>query len=309
MTIDQIECFVTVASTGSISQAAARLYRSQPNLSYTLKQLEKELGYPLLVRSNHGVTLSPGGTAFLSYAQKALRAFQQLQNFSSAPSAEGAPLLRLAAMPFCGATEAVGQLLRRENPLPHQILLNEEMRDDLIAGLNARQYDLGLAYAYVGSRHDFLTQLDMSELECTPLAPCVPCALVGRGSPWFDQPPAFVTPESLRRLHRIYYAKRGHLSYSRTQSRELADCAGTILAGDLLDLEMLLNTLPAFDLAPCAPALLRQGESIHAGLRCIPIQGVEQEGSYYAVYRKNAPPTGLALSLVTLLRQRLEGQS
>ena len=60
MTIDQIESFVAVASSGSISQAAARLFRSQPNLSYSLKQLEAELGYPLLVRTNQGVTLTSG---------------------------------------------------------------------------------------------------------------------------------------------------------------------------------------------------------------------------------------------------------
>ena len=217
MTIDQIESFVAVASSGSISQAAARLFRSQPNLSYSLKQLEAELGYPLLVRTNQGVTLTSGGREFLSYAQDALRAFHQLRNFSIVRTAENESTLRVAAMPFCGVSEAVEMLLAELDQPPTQILLNPCMRDGMIAGLNSRQYDVGYAYAYSGAVQSFMTQLDVNGLEAQPLCKCRPCALIGPGSPWFSSPPEKLSVQQLNSVRRVFFTKSGAQSFSSTQ--------------------------------------------------------------------------------------------
>ena len=51
MDIKQLEFFVTACERGSLSQAAICLYTSQPNVSKTIRSLERELGRPLLERS------------------------------------------------------------------------------------------------------------------------------------------------------------------------------------------------------------------------------------------------------------------
>ena len=45
MDIKQLEFFVTACERGSLSQAALCLYTSQPNVSKTIRSLERELGY------------------------------------------------------------------------------------------------------------------------------------------------------------------------------------------------------------------------------------------------------------------------
>lgn len=55
MEMKQLESFVTACERGSISQAAACMYTTQPNVSKTIRTLEHELGRPLLVRSGKGV--------------------------------------------------------------------------------------------------------------------------------------------------------------------------------------------------------------------------------------------------------------
>lgn len=77
MTFDQILTFVTVYRTGSISKAAEKLYLPQPTVSHRMKQLERELGKPLLIRVNGTVRLSQEGHAFLPYALSALTALDQ----------------------------------------------------------------------------------------------------------------------------------------------------------------------------------------------------------------------------------------
>ncbi|MFD0678014.1 MULTISPECIES: LysR family transcriptional regulator [unclassified Paenibacillus] len=77
MTFDQILTFVTVYRLGSISKAAEKLYLPQPTVSHRIKQLERELGKPLLIRAHGIIRLSEEGSAFLPYALNALAALDQ----------------------------------------------------------------------------------------------------------------------------------------------------------------------------------------------------------------------------------------
>ena len=55
MTLDQIRYFLTVVDCGSFSKAASQLFLSQSTISYQIKALEEELGFPLLTRTSGGV--------------------------------------------------------------------------------------------------------------------------------------------------------------------------------------------------------------------------------------------------------------
>ena len=59
--LKHLECFIKVAQLGSINKAAQALFISQPHLGKIIHDLENEMGYLLLNRSNQGVTLTPEG--------------------------------------------------------------------------------------------------------------------------------------------------------------------------------------------------------------------------------------------------------
>jgi DNA-binding transcriptional LysR family regulator len=77
MTEDQLLTFITVARHRSLSRAAAELDLGQPTISDRLRSLERELGSTLVKRQGRGVTLTPEGEAFLSYAQRTLDVLKQ----------------------------------------------------------------------------------------------------------------------------------------------------------------------------------------------------------------------------------------
>lgn len=72
-----LQSFVKMAETGSISRAAVSLGISQPSLSQQLVRLEEEVGLPLLRRTSRGVLLTEAGRIFLEHARHILAGSEQ----------------------------------------------------------------------------------------------------------------------------------------------------------------------------------------------------------------------------------------
>lgn len=61
MNLTRLQYFIEVARSGSFSEAAQRLYTSQPNLSKQIAAFERELGFAAFVRTTRSVKLTPAG--------------------------------------------------------------------------------------------------------------------------------------------------------------------------------------------------------------------------------------------------------
>ena len=73
MELRHLRYFVAVAEEGSLTLAAEkRLHTAQPSLSRQIRDLEYEVGVPLMSRSVHGIELTAAGRAFLDHARLSL---------------------------------------------------------------------------------------------------------------------------------------------------------------------------------------------------------------------------------------------
>lgn len=61
MTHQQLRYVTMVAETGTITEAANRLYISQPSLTNAIHELEKEMNIVIFNRMNKGISLSREG--------------------------------------------------------------------------------------------------------------------------------------------------------------------------------------------------------------------------------------------------------
>lgn len=72
MDLRLLEQFVSVAEEGSIRSGARRLMIAQPAVSKGLQRLERQVGTALLLRSPHGIELTPAGKLLLDEARDIL---------------------------------------------------------------------------------------------------------------------------------------------------------------------------------------------------------------------------------------------
>src|ERR1700751_2980802 len=73
MELRHLRYFVSVADAGSLTLAAEQsLHTSQPSLSRQIRDLEDEVGTPLLTRRARGIELTPAGRAFRDHARAVL---------------------------------------------------------------------------------------------------------------------------------------------------------------------------------------------------------------------------------------------
>src|SRR5207302_8662736 len=73
MELRHLRYFVAVAEAGSLTVAAEKkLHTAQPSLSRQIRDLEYEVGVPLMNRSVHGIELTAAGRTFLDHARLAL---------------------------------------------------------------------------------------------------------------------------------------------------------------------------------------------------------------------------------------------
>ncbi|AOB33278.1 LysR family transcriptional regulator [Bordetella sp. H567] len=73
-----LRLLVHLADTRNLARAAERSHLSAPAASNRIRNLERDLGFPLLYRSSQGMTPTPAGEAFVHHARLVLEQVQHL---------------------------------------------------------------------------------------------------------------------------------------------------------------------------------------------------------------------------------------
>ena len=165
MNLKQMEAFRAVMLTGSVSQAAKQLFRTQPAVSMMISSLEDEIGFQLFER--HKKRLYP--TPEADYLYKEIEAiFSRIQDVSQTVQDiqnKQYGFLRIGCMPG-PSTFFMPNLLAdflEEHPKV-QVSLQTRTSDLVAEWVASNQYDMGLAE--ISQHQATLAEEDLFALPC-----------------------------------------------------------------------------------------------------------------------------------------------
>src|ERR1700728_3704041 len=144
MELRHLRYFVAVAEEGSLTNAAERrLHTAQPSLSRQIRDLELEVGVPLLERGARGITLTAAGRTFLDHARLALL---QVEAAGEAARRAAAPARAAFVIGFLSGHEAVrlpqALRIRREEAPGIEITLSSQSSPELAGALMRAKVDV-----------------------------------------------------------------------------------------------------------------------------------------------------------------------
>ena len=97
--MDQNKCvaLLTAIDLGNLTRAAEQLGYTQSGLTHMMNSLEREIGFPVLVRDRRGVHLTPAGQRILPMVQQCLAANQALEREISLVNSHQEDTIRIAS--------------------------------------------------------------------------------------------------------------------------------------------------------------------------------------------------------------------
>jgi molybdate transport repressor ModE-like protein len=138
-----------VARTGSLAGAARRLGWTQPAVSQQMRQLERELGVELLVRTPRGAVLTPIGESLLRHADGIASRLSAAAEEVMAARRKGTRQLRIAAFPSAGKAlvlPALASLATSRPEMTASLIVAEP--DEARAMLRSGSADMAVVFEY-----------------------------------------------------------------------------------------------------------------------------------------------------------------
>ena len=200
MKITQIKQVLEVAEVGSISQAAANLYVTQPNLSQSIRKLEEEIGTPIFQRTNTGVALTSFGTRFVASANEVMMQMDLLDELCDIQTKVRPMELAVASGGYLFVTRQIAALFEKYAGSPFEITYYEATGKRQIELLRNNKVDIGFLSSWSYSRRSLMKQLRSADLEYHHLADAKPGIYVDKDNPLFSGADTVVDMEKIMRI-------------------------------------------------------------------------------------------------------------
>ncbi len=144
MTLQQLRYVIEIADSGSMNEAAKKLFISQPSLSGAVKDLENELGFEIFIRSPKGMITSSEGEEFLGYARQVNDQFDLLSNHYLDRKTK--KKFSVSMQHYSFAVEAFVEVVKQYGMEKFEFAVYETRTDEVIENVKNFKSELGILY-------------------------------------------------------------------------------------------------------------------------------------------------------------------
>lgn len=145
MELRQLEYLLAVVEEANFTRAAERVNVSQSGVSAQIRQLERELGQPLLDRSERTIRVTSAGAAVLPMVRAALAAVEATRQIAAELAGLARGRVSIGMVTGCTVAVLFDALACFQGEFPGiEIELTEDASDRLIDGVRTGRFDLAL---------------------------------------------------------------------------------------------------------------------------------------------------------------------
>ncbi|MCR5593998.1 MAG: LysR family transcriptional regulator [Saccharofermentans sp.] len=257
MTIQQLNYAITISEAGSINKASEVLYVSQPSLTESVKELEKELGITIFLRSGRGVSLTSEGADFILYARQVVNDYNELsERFGNSKNIK--KKFGVSTQHYSFAVKAFVELVKERDMSRYEFAIRESRTRDVISDVASLRSEIGIIYLSEFNKSAITKLLRASDLEFHPLITCDAYVYLWAGHP-------------LSKKKKITFEQ---LSDYPCLSFEQGDQASFYYAEEILSTKEYVKTIKANDRATMLNLMVGlNGYTLCSGIICEELNG------------------------------------
>lgn len=210
MTLQQLKYVVTVAETGTITEAAGKLYISQPSLTNAIHELEREMQIVIFNRTNKGISLSKEGDIFLGYARQVLEQAEILEDKYKGEGS-GKKQFCVSTQHYSFAVNAFVDLIKKYGQEEYDFSLRETQTYEIIEDVAKMRSEIGILFLNDFNEKVITKILKYNELEFHDLFVAKPHVFISRRHPLADR--QIITNEELESYPYLSFEQGEHNSF------------------------------------------------------------------------------------------------
>ena len=210
MTLQQLKYAITVAQTGTITEAAEKLYISQPSLTNAIHELEKEMNIEIFTRTNKGIIVSKDGGDFLGYARQVLEQAEVLEDKYKGGGG-GKKKFCISTQHYSFAVNAFVDLIKKYGQDEYDFSIRETQTYEIIEDVAKMNSELGIIF--MDDFNDVVLNkiLKSNDLEFHQLYSARPHVFISRRHPLAGK--QIITNEQLEAYPYLSYEQGEHNSF------------------------------------------------------------------------------------------------
>lgn len=210
MTLQQLKYVVTVAETGTITEAAGKLYISQPSLTNAIHELEREMQIVIFNRTNKGISLSKEGDIFLGYARQVLEQAEILEDKYKGEGS-GKKQFCVSTQHYSFAVNAFVDLIKKYGQEEYDFSLRETQTYEIIEDVAKMRSEIGILFLNDFNEKVITKILKSNELEFHDLFVAKPHVFISRRHPLADR--QIITNKELESYPYLSFEQGEHNSF------------------------------------------------------------------------------------------------
>ncbi len=185
MTLQQLRYAIAVADSGSMNEAAKRLFISQPSLSGMIKELEEEVDMQIFLRSNRGILITPEGEEFLGYARQVVEQYRLMEDRYIEKKVK--KKFSVSTQHYTFAVKAFVELVKQVGMEEYEFAIYETKTYDIMEAVKTFKSEIGILYMNEFNQKVMEKLLHENSLEFVELFPCDTCVYLWTGHPLANQ--------------------------------------------------------------------------------------------------------------------------